>query len=64
MLTTHGTDRRPVRRLTSDRYVFDYVWGELLMADSGLFHARAEILANGEVIAFGQTDLRPLADPE
>jgi transcriptional regulator with XRE-family HTH domain len=39
-------------------YVFDLHWGELLVADAGLFQASATVATGTKVLACGQTDWR------
>jgi transcriptional regulator with XRE-family HTH domain len=46
---------------TKEHYCFDYVWGELVVVDSGAFQARATVLIGDEAVAAGQTDARRLA---
>lgn len=38
------------------QYSFDYQWGDLLIADAGLFQARATVLFDNESAAYGETD--------
>jgi transcriptional regulator with XRE-family HTH domain len=46
---------------TKEQYCFDYVWGELVTVDSGLFQARATVLIGDRAVARGETDARRLA---
>jgi hypothetical protein len=39
-------------------YAYDIHWGDLLVADAGLFQARATVSTGTKVLASGQTDWR------
>jgi hypothetical protein len=41
---------------TPEEYPFDYQWCTLVVADGGLFYASAQVLFDGEIVAFGETD--------
>jgi transcriptional regulator with XRE-family HTH domain len=49
------------RLSTKELYCFDYVWGDLVVVDAGLFQARATVRIGGEAVATGETDARALA---
>jgi hypothetical protein len=49
------------RLATREQYCFDYVWGDLVMVDTGMFQARATVLIGDETAAVGETDARRLA---
>jgi transcriptional regulator with XRE-family HTH domain len=48
------------RLSTKEPYCFDYVWGELVVVDSGQFQARASVLIGDRTVATGETDARTL----
>jgi hypothetical protein len=49
------------RVTTIEPYCFDYVWGDLVVVDSGPFQARASVVVGDETVAAGETDSRQLA---
>ncbi len=49
--------RDGTRLSTREEYCFDLIWGELLLTDSGAFHAAATVLIDEVAVASGQTDV-------
>lgn len=49
------------RLATREPYCFDYLWSDLVVADAGMFQARATVLIGDRTVAAGETDTRRLA---
>jgi transcriptional regulator with XRE-family HTH domain len=56
-VTRHGDNTHIT---TKEPYLFDFVWSDLLVVDSSLFHARATVLIDDEMVASGETDTQKL----
>ena len=41
---------------TKEQYCFDWLWSDLLVADSGMFQAAATVLVGHETVGIGETD--------
>lgn len=46
------------RLAAREPYCFDYMWSDLVVADSGMFQARAMVLLGDDAVATGETDAR------